>query len=180
MQYVVVPEGLSIDSTNKPIPSFVYRQVIEYLVPILDKNDEIYFAPANSFGLGISEQIAGKKYFKKIYNKKNNIKVFTQELALKEYVDTYGNAILLKKQFPQLALEQIDLVSTYIHSRRAYHCFYSAGFKINNLHSVKYKIIDEKIVSRLWYYQYPKIHKIYEMLALLRDLLTKRFRLNSV
>ncbi len=168
MRYVIVPEGLSIDSKQMPIPSFVYRKLIDYLALIIKKNDEIYFAPANNFGLGISEQKAGKQYLEGFY-KKNNNNIFFVDLLQSEYFDTLGNAIYLKKQFPKLFSKKIDLVSTYIHSKRAYYCFKSVGYNINKLHIVKYDIVKEKIVKRLWFYQYRWIHKIYEKLAYIRD-----------
>ena len=64
--YVIVPDGLKSGGSGSPVPSFVYRKVIEYVANIVNENDEIYFAPANTFGLDTEEQIVGHKYFKSI------------------------------------------------------------------------------------------------------------------
>jgi len=178
MKYIVVPEGLSINSKQTPIPSFIFRQVIEYLSLIIKKNDEIYFAPANSFGLGISEQIAGKNYFQEICENVNEIKIFYASICSKGYIDTLGNATLLKKQFPKLSSENIDLISANMHSKRAFFCFKSVGFNIRKLHKVQYEIVNEKIVRRLWYYKYPKFHQLYEVMAFIKDFINIKFYSN--
>lgn len=176
--YVIVPEGLSKGDMDFPSPSFVYRKVIEYVANTVKKNDEVYFAPANSFGSSIEEQIAGLEYFKLLYGNINGIKLYSQKISYNKYVDTLGNAILLMNQFPRLISEEIELVSAVTHSKRVEYCFKNVGYKIKKVHRVKYKILDEKIVKRLWYYKYPIIHKIYEFLALQRDKL--RIRLSMI
>jgi len=175
MKYIVVPEGLSVSVTQTVIPSFVFRQIIEYLALIISNDDEIYFAPANSFGLGVAEQIIGKIYLQEINNNEIEIEIFSLDHLSKGYINTLGNATLLLKQFPELTSEKTELICGNIHAKRAFLCFKSVGFNINKLHQVKYETVNEKIVRRLWYYKYPQLHELYEKLAYYKDLLTLIF-----
>ena len=165
MIYVLVPDGLSIDNKENIIPSFVFRSVINYTNELVKDGDEVYFAPANDFGLGISEQIAGLKFLINNYPKKSNVNYYAHQLFSKNYVDTFGNAKYLKKQYPHIMNSKIDLVCSYIHSKRAEYCFLKLGYNINRIHRVTYKIVDEKIVNRLFYYKYKYIHIVYEFFA---------------
>ena len=54
---VVVPDGFekSPDASGDPIPSFVYKKVLDYVEKNYS-NFEIWIAPANKFGFSISEE----------------------------------------------------------------------------------------------------------------------------
>jgi len=169
MIYVIVPEGLSLDNNNIVIPSFVYRAVLNYVSNVVNNDDDVYFAPANDFGYGVSEQTVGARYYKSIVSIKVKAKVFVKDYQSNKYIGTLGNASLLKKQFPEIMNKEINLVSAYLHKDRAMYCFQKLGYKINKVHEVRYTIIDENIVSRLWYYKFPFFHKIYERMAIIRD-----------
>ena len=60
--YVIVPEGISLNDNNQIIPSFVFRQVLEYLSNILQKDSKVYFAPANNFNTKYFE-LSGNSIF---------------------------------------------------------------------------------------------------------------------
>ena len=52
MNYLVIPDGIRADSNSEPIsePSFVFKQVLDYLVKVANSKDTIFIAPANNFG----------------------------------------------------------------------------------------------------------------------------------
>ena len=86
MIYVIVPEGLSLDNNNIVIPSFVYRAVLNYVSNVINNDDEVYFAPANDFGYGVSEQIVGAKYYKEIVPINVRTKVFVKDYFSNKYI----------------------------------------------------------------------------------------------
>jgi hypothetical protein len=51
MNYLVIPEGIAGDVHGRPLPapSFVYRQVLDYILSIYAAGDTIYLAPANTY-----------------------------------------------------------------------------------------------------------------------------------
>ena len=177
--FIVVPEGLKSSSDKDTQPSFVFKQVLEYTSSAVVQGDRVFFAPANSFGTGSTEQKIGGNFLKELIQDKR-ITISLQDMQYKKYIDTFENAILLMRQYPELKNLPIQLVVANIHSYRAKYCFKMAGFKIKKIHRVRYKIFNEPIVNRLWYYRYPYIHCIYELIALLWDFLTSAYRLKSL
>lgn len=168
---IVVPEGLAVH--NKKVlaePSFIYRKVLDYVISTYPKY-KIFLAPANDFGSRSTEQAVAEKYLKS-HNIQNLI---TVPSIGKNYIDTLGNSKQLKEYLIQnnkWPLPPAILVIAKLHAKRAELCFKSCGFKILKVDSIDYHIPkNEYIVKRLWYYKYPFFHKIYEKLALLRDLL---------
>ena len=150
-----------------PKPSFIYEEVLKYVYNHF-KNDNIFIAPANYFGFQYSEQEVGKIYL----NERGVRKVFTCCNFRNFYIDTKGNAIELKKFLKSKKLwplEKIILITGYTHAKRVRYCFIKEGYDIMSIQEVKYSIPkNEDIISCLWYYKYPLIHKIYEMLNILR------------
>ncbi len=61
---VVVPEGLAGGARGKtlPEPSFVFRQVLDYVATIATPSTVVYLAPANRFGGNVFEQEAAYAY----------------------------------------------------------------------------------------------------------------------
>lgn len=175
-----MPEGLNLYSKNNLEPSFVFKTVINYLIKILKTNDVVYFAPANNFRSNFSEQVAGRIYLEKNIHPDTKIEIKTKKTQTTDYIDTLGNAILLMKQFPIIRFTATELICSKLHSKRAIFCFRRVGFIINKVHKVNYKNSNEPIVRRLWYYHYPMIHSIYEMVAYIKDKLTISYRLKGI
>ena len=169
--FIIIPEGLSIDTKDRVVVSFVYRQVIDHLCKIISPGDELYFAPANNFGTNYYEQELGITYFKKIISNYKDYQLFTCKTYNKNYVDTLGNAVLLLHKYPHLKNCTTELVCSEIHSKRSYLCFNMTGYKIEKVHKVKITIQNEKRVKRLWYYKYYNVHSLYEKFAYVMDLI---------
>ncbi len=170
---VVVPDGISVID-NKIYPSFVYRAVLEKAAEIWKPNQTIYLAPANHFGFEKTEQALGGEFLKKNYPKVDVSVIPTDEIWQKNYVDTYMNAVMTHTFFLDNEIDDeipIILVVGKIHARRAVLAFEKAFFLIEKVIEVDYPDCakDEKIVRRLFYYNYRWLHKIYEFLAFWRD-----------
>lgn len=171
--YIIVPDGVAADKTGTPIqrPSFVYRQVLDYVIAIAGSNDTVYLAPANCCNES-SEHALAYTYIKE--NSRCELQIYCPPISPAYYIDTYGNAILLKQLLGCAITDTYsELVCAQIHSYRAEYCFRKAGFTIGKVHRVPYHRTGEPIMRRWWYYNYKSVHCIYEIFALLRDIVRK-------
>ncbi len=170
---VIVPDGIAADERGrvKNEISFVYKAVLDFVIKEY-KNDALYLAPANKFGADFSEQELAGEYLRSKGCK--NVTVTPSEHH-QGYIDTLGNAVLLKEFLRSQTLwplENVILVSANLHAPRAKLCFKSVGFEIKKLAAVKYQITkNDFIVKRLCYYKCKYIHFAYEVLAFIRDFL---------
>lgn len=176
---VIVPDGLEVEflSGKKIIhPSQIYKSVLDFVLKEF-KCSNILLAPANHFGTGKYEEDVAFQYCK---TQNPNIKsLYKPNRPDKNgYIDTRGNArelrdaLVLDDMWPETG---IILVSAELHSRRALICFKKEGFHVSESIAVKCASTNKfKLVNRLWYYRYPVIHRLYEMLATILDLLRPR------
>ena len=171
--FIVVPESLAADEAGKSIdrPSFAYRQVLEYVLKVAGSNDLVYLAPANTFGGSVTEEQAAYKY---LIHHQARFKVMCPGINLPpisdrpSYVDTWNNAILLRGVINSPGMEY-ELVTTWLHARRARWCFTRAGFDLTRVHAIRIAIESERIVLRTFYYRYLPLYYLYEALAYARD-----------
>ncbi len=174
MDYIVIPEGIAGDDQGFPLPapSFVYRQVLNYVLERYADGDTIYLAPANTYD-GKTEHELAYQYLKA---KNSGCRVRYPAAVYEEYVDTRGNARHLKA-FLGEAYREIPfvLVCASLHSYRTEYCFKNEGFRINGMRRVAYTITGEPIARRWWYYRYRFLHVLYEGLAFCRDLVIGTF-----
>lgn len=167
--YIIVPDGIAAYKTGapKPRPSFVYRQVLDYVISIAGSTDAVYLAPANCCN-DSSEHKLAYTYIKE--NSRRDLQVYCPPIVPAYYIDTYGNATLLKQLLGRAITDTYcELVCAQIHSYRAEYCFRKAGFTIGKVHRVPYRRTGEPIMRRWWYYNYKPIHCIYEIFAFMRD-----------
>jgi hypothetical protein len=174
MNYIVIPEGIAGDERGRPLPapSFVYRQVLDYVLERYVDGDVIYLAPANTYD-GKTEHELACQYLKA---KNGGCPVRYPATVYERYVDTRDNARHLQA-FLGEAYRQIPfvLVCASLHSYRAAYCFKNEGFQINGVRRVAYTISGETIARRWWYYRYRSLHVLYEGLAFCRDLVKGTF-----
>ncbi len=169
---VVVPEGLAKDVRGKtlPEPSFVFRQVLDYTSTIATSDTVVYLAPANRFRGEVYEQEAGYAYLKA---RTNCAQIHCPVYRAPDYVDTFGNALLLRRYLldrKRWPLGPVELICANIHSYRARYCFARLGYRIARVHRVPYRVFpNERIVDRLWYYRVKPLHLVYEIVALARE-----------
>ena len=171
---VVVPEGLARDARGKtlPAPSFVFRQILDYVAGIATPATVVYLAPANRFGGNVFEQEAAYAY---LTARSACRQVHCPVYPAPEYVDTFGNARLLRRYLMDRngwPPGPVDLVCADIHSCRARYCFARSGYRIARVHRVPFRVFSgERIVNRLWYYRVRPAHVVYEISATVRDLI---------
>lgn len=166
MYVFIIPEGLS-EIDNKIEPSFVYKSVLNFALENY-LNNKIFLMPANKFNYEVSEQKAAYDYLLKFgkqsffFNPRNN-----------GYICTVKN-IYLTKAYLQDNEKMIDEASIIIcgkyHLLRVWLVCKLLGFPAKNIIPVNYSIVNEKIVSRLWYYKNPYIHVFYETFAIFQSL----------
>lgn len=170
---VVVPEGLARDARGEtlPEPSFVFRQVLDYVAEIARPSTVVYLAPANRFGGEVFEQEAAYAY---LTIRSACRRIHCPVYPAQGYVDTLGNARLLRKYLidrNRWPPGPVDLVCAHTHSYRAHYCFARSGYRIARVHRVPFRVFSgERIVNRLWYYRVKPAHLAYELSATARDL----------
>lgn len=165
--FVVVPEGLEADAggAGTAAPSGPFGLVLDRVASIARANDQIFIAPANDFGGPLSEQEAAFLYLRS----RTTTKIIRFAAASEDYIDTRGNAALLRRFLEAAGLWPLPnptLVAYRIHMRRAALIFRQEGFEFKSLLPVDGAFDQGKVpVARLWYIRYPRVHKLYEMLA---------------
>src|SRR6266850_2279824 len=167
---VVVPEGLAFDAAAgrvAAVPSFVGEAVLKH---VLDRyaHRRILIAPANSFGAPWSEHEVMAAWLVA----RTCARAETPSVASVGYIDTWGNAVELRRwlyQRGQWPLGPIVLVAAFRHARRARLCFTRNGFDVASMDTVSYLVEGAPIVPRLFYFNWPLLHQVYETLAWIRD-----------
>jgi hypothetical protein len=170
---VVVPDGLAFDAvTGRALttPSFVGEAVLQH---VLNRYAacRILIAPANSFGAASPEHEVMAAWLAA----RGCTNVETPSVIAAGYIDTWGNAVELRRWLDergQWPLGPIVLVAAFRHARRARLCFSRNRFAVSSMDAVTYPVDGVPIVPRLFYYNWPRLHRAYETLALARD----RFR----
>jgi uncharacterized SAM-binding protein YcdF (DUF218 family) len=171
-QIVVVPDGVAAkDGSALPEPSFVYRAVLDRALR-RPQEDVILLAPANAFGGPLTEEEAAENYLRA--HGRNGV-ILRPPRVRNGYVDTRGNAFHLRQWLQAQGLwplAQARLLVAARHARRARLCFAREGFVFEAVEPVSYAVpAGERVVPRLWYYRWPVVHRLYEILALVRDAL---------
>lgn len=167
---IVVPDGLSRDPVSGRSlaePSFAFRAVLEYTATHF-RDCRILVAPANDFGAPVSEQEVARSWLAN----RSCSDVTTVPHRDQGYVDTWGNAVLLRQWLAAhraWPLGACILVVAFRHARRAEVCFRRNGYDIADIRRVPYEVDDSRVPRRLFYYRMPWLHRCYEALALIRD-----------
>lgn len=168
-KWIIVPEGLSATTkTNCNEPSFVYKAVLDWAIVNCKKNDIVYLAPANTFGGLLAEDEVAEEYLKRanVNFKINSIK----GLERNTYIDTFGNAAVLKRGLSSEDFRGTHLICGKYHQLRSYLCFRAHGFDITKVIGVSYRKKEQpRIVNRLFFYHIAILHFTYECLATVRD-----------
>ncbi len=177
---VIVPDGLASDAGRTlPQPSFVYRAVLDAAL-LRPQEDILLLAPANDFGGSVSEEEAAERYLRAAGR---GGAILRPAPVHDGYVDTRGNARHLRlwlEARQSWPLPHARLLVARRHARRALLCFQKEGFTFEAVDSITYAIPPgEGVVTRLWYYRWPLLHRLYEVAALLRDRLRSRTRLQG-
>lgn len=159
------------------LPSFVYKAVLDEVLRSFS-DCEIFLAPANNFGFEFKEQFVAYNY---LISKNQKLDVVVFDVDVNKYIDTWGNAELLKQYLNTsfgncyIDSQSFTLVVGYLHAKRARLCFEKNGFNIHKCVKVPYHIDEnEKLPTRLLYYNYKILHYFYEWIAILLIFLKRR------
>lgn len=167
---VVVPEGLAFDvATGRVLttPSFVGEAVLQHVLDCYAAR-RILIPPANTFGAPSPEHEVMAAWLAA----RGCANVETPSATAHGYIDTWGNAVELRRWLDergQWPLGPIVLVAAFRHARRARLCFSRNRFAVASVDAVTYPVDGIPIVPRLFYYNWPRLHQAYEILALARD-----------
>jgi hypothetical protein len=132
----------------------------------------VYLAPANTYDGKTEHELA----FQYLKAKNNGCRIRYPANVYEEYVDTRGNARLLRKFLGENYREiPFVLVCAALHSHRTEYCFKDEGFRLEGIQRVPYAITGEAIARRWWYYRCRPLHVLYEGLAFCRDLVIGAF-----
>lgn len=167
---IVVPDGLAYDAAARralPAPSFVGEAVLEHVLKCYAAR-RILIAPANSFGASSTEHEVMAAWLAE----RGCRTVETPLVGASGYIDTWGNAVELRRWLDERGewpLGPVVLVAAVRHARRARLCFSRNMFTVASMDAVPYQVEGAPIVPRLFYYNWPHLHRAYEALALARD-----------
>jgi uncharacterized SAM-binding protein YcdF (DUF218 family) len=169
---IVVPDGLAAE--GRPVravarPNFAFRAVLDH-VAAHHATRRVLVAPANDFGCGAYEQEVAQAYLLT----RGASRVDAPPSPRGGYIDTRGNAATLRAHLEksgQWPLGPAILAVTRPHARRARLCFRKEGYDVRRVEAVPFVVpVEESTVARLWFYRHPRLHALYESVALLRDL----------
>ena len=175
MDIIVIPEGLSKNTdsgSGSNILSSYYAEVIEKIAREARKERRVFFAPGNAFGKTLREHEYAVTYLSKL---RPDLKIISEKIPKgRRYFDTLDNAIHLRKKLIRekiWPLAECSLFCTTPHKFRSWLLFKICGYPVTKVYTARPKLIRNKIVPRLWYYDYAIIHFGYEILAIFYCLL---------
>ena len=172
---VVVPDGLRIGRNFKPYLTNTYRSVLKKACKQSIRYQlKILLLPANNFGSSKSEEDLGKEYLLKKGIKKNMIIVGFKKS--KKYLDTldnfnqailYGGKISGKffKVSNYLKEGNYRLITSYIHGHRVLRAIKLLKLRKPKKVFLIFSTESHDLPLRIFYYKYPSIHFMYEILA---------------
>ena len=174
---VVVPDGLRVGKNKKAYLTNSYRNVLRNAFDFSLKNNfRILLLPANSFGSDNTEEELGRDYLiKKGLNYQNIIVGLKRKNT---YLDTYDNfnevlineGEIIKQQFivsDYLRRGNYKLFVNKIHYERTLKVINILNLSKPNQIFTSFAKETGKLPIRLFYYKFPKIHRIYEFFAIL-------------
>ncbi len=172
--HLIIPEGLAAhDSTPEETfyLSDYFEAVLQQLLKTASTRDLILLAPGNPFGYPRSEEEYARQY---LQQKRPDLKIhMVSGLQDRPYLDTFDNARLLRTYLQQnesITTEHIILYCNLPHQFRSWAMFRLCGFNIKQVIGCHPQNIQRQIVSRLWFYDYPSIQRLYECVAFVYDL----------
>ena len=172
-KFIVIPEAVKAgpDGVGIGEPSFIFRQVLDFTLRTAGPEDEVYLAPANTFGGPLSEEQVARDYLQRqqarfrILHPGFNLPAYRSR---PRYIDTLDNARLLRESLGS-AGPGFELICANRHTPRALWCFRESGFQFDAVHRVPLVMEPEAVPARVFYYRYPLLHRLYESAALWRD-----------
>lgn len=186
---LVIPEGLKLFRKKEPEISNTYKAALDIAIEESKKiPSKIFLLPANKFNSKDYEQDYAKKYLLSKNIDKDLILLGKSEGD--KYIDTRGNyELALKLGFfnennskPYYLNNQIikgnyTLAISHLHVDRTMLTIRLMNFKKPKKIIVSYSSESPYICRRLFYYRWPQLRMIYEILAINKTKLEKFFQI---
>jgi len=187
---VVVPDGLRFGKEKKGYLTNSYRNVLKNAFNFSLKNNfRILLLPANSFGGDKTEEELGRDYL--IKKGLNSHYIIIGRKRKNTYLDTYDNFNEVLKNEGEILKERF-IVSEHLRKGK-YKLFvnkihYKRTLKVINILNLStpqeiFTFVAKEtrnLPIRLIYYKFPKIHRIYELIAILYLIIKNFFRISKV
>ena len=171
--HIVITEGL-VAEDNTPEETFFlsdyFEAVLQRIIQDVPSTEPVLISPGNAFGCAASEEEYAAQYIQK-KRPELNVK-YPIKIRDRPYLDTFDNARLLRKWLKQENLWPLGEVTLYCnapHALRSQALFKLCEFKVQQIIRCRPQKIERKMVSRLWFYNYPVAQIIYEFIALCYD-----------
>lgn len=171
--FIVIPEGLATDSGGRFFVSDYYAAALDKVVLASNTNDQIFLAPANTFGAMYEEEYFGRDYLLEKQSKAE-IELIDRDFQRGSYLDTLDNALYLRTHLIRKSkwpLEPVIIVCNKPHKLRVWIIFRLCGYKINKMIvSRPVSRSGRKMVKRLWFYDFIFVQYIYEVAAIFHNI----------
>jgi hypothetical protein len=181
--FIVVPEGLAVDSQGVYHASDHYKAALDLVMELSGPPDTIYLAPANSFGAHQEEDLFARDYLRS-GGCVAEVQVISHDIPRQGYLDTLDNARLLKKDLickGRWPLGEVILICNRPHSVRSRIMFRHFGYNIKEVKTSRaVERSDNRMVSRLWFYEVPPVHYFYELFAITYGCIRLPFLINKI
>ncbi|VXD20992.1 YdcF family protein [Planktothrix paucivesiculata] len=174
VSHVVVTEGLVFreELAQYYFLSNYFEAVLKQVLKQVSEHETIYISPGNCFGCPESEEDYAAKY---LINHRPELQVFVpKNIKDRPYLDTFDNARLLRKCLEtegRWPLDDVILYCNQPHAFRSKLMFKFCGYKIQSVITSVPEISDRKMPLRLWFYHYLPANLLYELVALVYNII---------
>jgi Uncharacterized conserved protein len=174
VSHVVVTEGLVFreDLAQHYFLSNYFEAVLKQVLKQVSETEKVYISPGNCFDCPESEEDYAAKY---LINSRPQLQVFVpKNIKDRPYLDTFDNARLLRKWLEKQGkwpLDEIILYCNQPHAFRSKLMFKLCGYKIQSVITSVPEISDRKMPPRLWFYDYLPANLLYELVALVYNVI---------
>jgi hypothetical protein len=166
--FIVVPEGLALDSRGAYHASDHYLAALDLVMEFSSPSDTIYLAPANRFGAHQAEDLFARDYLLSRHCPAQ-VEVISPEIPRRGYLDTLDNAHVLKMDLMRKGrwpLGSVTLVCNRPHRLRSRLMFRLCGYEVSEVRTSRAgERSGTRMVGRLWFYDIPVLQYFYELLA---------------
>ncbi len=168
--HIVVTEGLVAEDYTPEETYFLsdyFEAVLQRILEEVSESEPVYISPGNAFCCAFSEEEYATQYL----NKKRpelNVK-YPVNIKDRSYLDTFDNARLLRKWLEQEKLWPLGDVILYCNAPHAFRSrvmFKLCEYNVQQVIQCRPQNVQRKMVSRLWFYDYPIAQMGYELLGL--------------
>jgi len=174
VSHIVVTEGLVFreDLAQHYFLSNYFEAVLKQVLNHASENEKVYISPGNSFECPEPEEQCAAKY---LLHYRPELQVFVPE-NVKDcpYLDTFDNARLLRKwleQQEEWPLGEVILYCNKPHTLRSQLMFKLCGYNVQQVITSSPEVVDRKMPTRLWFYDYLPANLLYELVALVYNLI---------